>query len=100
MSVEEVFKAAHRELRPRTPLPEIKIEFFPFASLNHTARLHDNHLTIRVSYIFGDAPAEVFQALAMMLLAKLYRKKIDQSYQRVYRTFTLRNDIQERKRIA
>ena len=98
--LESIFKTAHRELRPRTAIPEIKIEFFPFAGLNHTARLHENRLTIRMSDIFTNAPAEVYQSLALILLAKLYRKKIDHSYHRTYRTFILTGDIQERARIV
>jgi len=86
--LESIFKRAHRELRPRTPIPEIKIEFFPFAGLNHTARLHENRLIIRVSDIFTDAPAEIYHSLALILLAKLYRKKIDHSYHRTYRNRT------------
>ena len=97
--LESIFKAAHRELRPRTPIPEFKIEFFPFAGLNHTARLHDNRLSVRVSDIFTDAPAEIYRSLALILLAKLYRKKIDQSHHRVYRTFILSELIQERARV-
>ena len=98
--LESIFKIAHRELRPRTPIPQIKIEFFPFAGLNHTARLHENHLAIRVSDVFTDAPPEVYRSLALILLAKLYRKKIDPSYHRAYRRFILTADIQERARIA
>ena len=98
--LETIFKTAHRELRPRTPIPEIKIEFFPFAGLNHTARLHANRLIIRVSDIFTDAPEEIYRSLALILLAKLYRKKIDQSYHQTYRTFILSDKIQERARIV
>ena len=83
-----------------TPIPEIKIEFFPFAGLNHTARLHANRLIIRVSDIFTDAPEEIYRSLALILLAKLYRKKIDQSYHQTYRTFILSDKIQERARIV
>jgi predicted metal-dependent hydrolase len=98
--LELIFKTAHREIRPRTPIPEIRIEFFPFAGLNHTARLQENRLKVRVSDIFKDAPAEVYRSLALILLARLYRKKIDSSYHRTYRTFILTEDIQERARIA
>ena len=95
-----IFAAAHRELRPRTPLPEIKIEFFPFAGLNHTVRLHENRLKVRLSDIFTDAPHDVYRSLAVILLAKLYRKTVDNSYHRTYRTFILTDDIQERARIV
>jgi predicted metal-dependent hydrolase len=97
-SLESIFTAAHRELRPRTPIPEIKVEFFPFAGLNHTARLNDGRLTVRVSDIFADAPSEVYHSLAVILLAKLYRKKIDTTHQNTYRAFILRTEIQERAR--
>jgi predicted metal-dependent hydrolase len=98
--LESIFKAAHRELRPRTPIPEFQIEFFPFAGLNHTARLRENRLSVRVSDIFTDAPTEIYRALALILLAKLYRKKIDHSHHRAYRIFILSESIQERARIA
>ena len=98
--LELIFAAAHRQLRPRTPLPEIKIEFFPFAGLNHTVRLHGTRLAIRLSDIFTDAPAEVFRSLALILLGKLYRKAIDSAYHRTYRNFILTEDIQERARIV
>jgi hypothetical protein len=100
MDLESIFRAAHRELRPRTPIPEITVEFFPFAGLNHTARLNNSRLAIRLSDIFTDAPADVFYSLALILLAKLYHKKIDNSYHRTYRTFILTGEIQERARIA
>jgi len=98
--LEEIFVEAHRQLRPRTPIPQLKIEFFPFVGLNHTARLHDNRLSVRVSDIFSDAPSDIYRSLALILLAKLYRKKIDDSHHRAYRTFILTEHIQERARIA
>ena len=79
-SLQSIFSAAHRELRPRTPIPKIKVEFFPFAGLNHTARLNEGRLTVRVSDIFVDAPADVYHSLALILLAKLYRKKVDTTH--------------------
>jgi hypothetical protein len=99
-NIESIFRTAHRELRPRTPIPEIKVEFFPFTGLNHTARLNDNRLAIRVSDIFTDAPAEIYHSLALILLAKLYRKRIDQYHHRTYRTFILSDPIQTRLRIV
>ena len=96
--LKSIFSTAHRELRPRTPLPEIKVEFFPFAGLNHTARLNEGRLTVRVSDIFTEAPPEVYHSLALILLARLYRKKVDSSHHNTYRSFILQSDIQERAR--
>ena len=95
-----IFSSVHRELKPRTPAPQIQVEFFPFAGINHTARLNEGRLKVRVSDLFEEAPDEVHRALAYILLAKLYRKKIDASIHRTYRAFILRHEIQERARLA
>jgi hypothetical protein len=100
VTLEEIFVSAHRELRPRTEVPEITIEFFPFAGLNHTARLRENRLRIRVSDIFTDAPSTVYHSLALILLSKLYRKRIDTAHHRAYRTFILEDHIQSRAQDA
>jgi len=96
--LESIFSTAHRQLRPRTPLPEIKVEFFPFAGLNHTAHLNEGRLNVRVSDVLIDAPPEVYRSLALILLAKLYRKKLDSTYHNTYRSFILSSEIQERAR--
>jgi len=98
--LEPIFMAAHSELKPRTPLPTVTIEYFPFAGLNHTAQFRENHLKVRVSDLFVDAPRPVIHALALILLAKLYRRKLASDVHATYRGFILTADIQERARIA
>jgi hypothetical protein len=100
MTLEPIFQRAHLLLKPRTPLPEIQVEFFPFAGLTHTARLRENRLLIRVSDLLVDAPEDVMRSLALILLAKIYRRNVDQSHHTVYRTFILDSDIQQRARTA
>jgi predicted metal-dependent hydrolase len=55
---------------------------------------------VRISDLFEGAPNEVGYALAVILLSKLYRKKIDSSVHRTYRAFILRNEVQEQARVA
>ena len=98
INLESVFQTAHRLLKPHTPIPQMRVEFFPFAGLSHTARLREGHLTIRISDIFRDAPFDVYHSLAVILLARLYRKKIDAEYHRIYRLFILGEEIQQRVR--
>jgi hypothetical protein len=95
-----IFRTAHVQLKPRTAPPEIHVEYFPFAGLNHTARLQQDRLLVRVSDIFTDAPREVIASLALILLAKLYRKRVDGGHHEIYRTFILRADVQQRAKAA
>ncbi|MBW8870352.1 MAG: M48 family metallopeptidase [Acidobacteriales bacterium] len=97
-------------MRPRTPVPELKVEFFSFASVNNTIRLREGRLLVRVSDLLEGAPDSVLKAIAHILLAKMYRKPIDREHAARYRRYVgsqhmsrqahLVRQIRGRKRIA
>jgi hypothetical protein len=98
--LEPIFQAAFSKLKPKTAVPRMHIEFFPFAGLTHTARLRDDLLYIRVSDLLADAPRQVVYSLALILLAKIYRRTVDNTHHATYRSFILTNPMQERARNA
>jgi predicted metal-dependent hydrolase len=100
LSLEPIFRAAHLKLKPRTRVPQMHVHFFPFAGLTHTARYRDEQLWIRVSDLFVDAPEQVVHALAVILLGKIYRRKVDSAHHDTYRSFILKSSMQERARHA
>lgn len=97
-SVEEIFLRVFRELRPRTPQPEFSIQFYPYANIDSTIRLNAERtrLRVRMSDVFEGAPAPVQEALAYILIAKLYRKPIPRKYNHRYRLFVNRADIRRK----
>jgi SprT-like family protein len=80
-----IFEESYRDLRPRAPLPGFRIEFFPFANVNHTIRLRDGEVRARLSDLLEGAPEGVLRALAHILLAKLYRHPIEPVHAARYR---------------
>ena len=72
-----IFHQAYRGLRPGAPVPELKIQFYSFANLNNTIRMREGRLYVRVSDLLQGAPEDVIEALAHILLAKMYRKPIE-----------------------
>lgn len=87
------FAAVHRELKPRTPVPPIEIRFHPFAHLNHTLRLREGRLLVRISDLLEAAPEPILEALAQILLRKLYRKPASEHYRERYRRYIHRREI-------
>ncbi len=83
-----IFSLAYRELRPRAPMPTLDVKFRRFVSLNTTIRLREGQLIVRLSDLLQAAPESVHQAIAHILLAKLYRKPIDRSHADRYRRYT------------
>lgn len=82
-----LFEHVYRELRPRAPLPEFEVRFFPFSNLNNTIRLRQGRLLVRLSDLLEGAPEPVLHAILHILLAKLYRKQIDEAHAARYRKF-------------
>jgi predicted metal-dependent hydrolase len=89
----DIFQEAFRELRPRAPIPELKIEFFAFANINNTIRLRDGRLLVRLSDLLEGAPEPVLRAIAYILLAKMYRKPIEREHTSRYRRYVSSHDI-------
>jgi predicted metal-dependent hydrolase len=82
-----IFEEAYRELRPRAPAPEFDIRFSAFANVNNTIRLREGTARVRISDLLEGAPASVLEALAHILLAKLYRKPIAPARAARYRRY-------------
>ncbi len=83
----ELFQETYRELRPRAPIPELRVEFFTFANINNTIRLREGRLLVRVSDLLEGAPDYVLRAIAHILLAKMYRRPIDREHSTRYRRY-------------
>jgi hypothetical protein len=89
----EIFRETYRDLRPATPVPELKIEFFAFANVNNTIRLREGRLLVRLSDLLEGAPDTVLHAIAHILLAKMYRKPIDRGHSARYRRYVASHEI-------
>jgi hypothetical protein len=72
-----IFQQEYRVIRPRAPMPLIVVRFRRFTSLNTTIRLREGKILVSLSDLLEGAPETVIQAIAHILLAKLYRKPID-----------------------
>jgi predicted metal-dependent hydrolase len=65
----------------------MKIDFFAFANINNTIRLRQGKLLIRLSDLLEGAPDSVLEAIAHILLAKMYRQPIDRGQSARYRKY-------------
>ena len=95
-TVEEIYLRVYRELRPRSPQPSVTVEYRPFANVNSFIRAEDGSVRVRMSDLLEGAPAPVHEALAHILLGKLYRKQIPGRYERRYRLFLNRADVRRK----
>ena len=96
----EIYARVFRELRPRTKAPAIRVEFRPFANADSFIRMTDAGLHVRVADVFEGAPAPVTEALAHILLGKLFRRPIARAYTHRYRLYLNRRDVRQRMHVV
>lgn len=90
-----IYARIFRQLRPRTPVPEIRVQFRRYASANAQVRLDKGVLLVRIADTLEGAPESVHEALAEILLAKLFRRPIPAHCNDRYRRYLNRRDIRE-----
>jgi len=91
----EIFARVHRELRPRTGVPPIAIEYKEFANADSRVRLENGRIEVKITDLLKGAPAPVTESLAQILLSKLYRKPVGRQYEHRYRLYLNRKDMRK-----
>ncbi len=99
-SAEEIYARVFRELKPRTAMPGLRVEFCRFANADSFIRLENGRLHVRITDLLEGAPAPVTEALAYILLGKLYRKPIPRIYTHRYRLYLNRRDMRRQMHLV
>src|SRR5277367_2089410 len=92
-SPEGIFLRVYREIRPRTPVPPMGVEYKAVANANSQVRMENGAISVRITDLLENAPAPVTEALAHILLGKLFRKPAARQYEHRYRLYLNRRDM-------
>jgi SprT-like family protein len=74
-------------------MPEFQVEFYAFANVNNTIRLREDVIHVRISDLLEGSPDTVIEAIAHILLAKIYRKPIQPLHSTRYRRYVSSHDM-------
>jgi hypothetical protein len=89
----DVFRRVFREMRPRTPLPSVRVQFKRYANANAQVVLKDGALEIKMADTLEPAPDTVIEALAEILLSKLFRRPVPAASNDRYRRYLNRHEV-------
>lgn len=76
--------------------PNFLVEFYPYANLVHTIRLREDSAYVRLSDILREAPLEVMESAAAILLGRLYRRHAPRELLTLYRNFSVERGTHRR----
>ncbi len=97
---EELYLRVHRALQPGAPVPAVTVTFKRYANANSRISLSGGRLLVHISDLLRGAPVAVHDALAHILLSKLYRRQPERNQMAVYRRYMNRADIRKTLQLA
>jgi hypothetical protein len=81
---------------PKRPAPPIHVSFYPYIGINHTIRIREGEVYVRVGEICREMPMPCHKGLAYILVGKLRGKKIPAGAREVYNAYIKSDFIREK----
>jgi hypothetical protein len=86
----ELFRRVFTRLRVKSPVVSIGARFHPFAGLRSTITLRNGAVKARVSDLLMEASPVVLEALAEILLARIFHRRPSREARECYLAYTFR----------
>src|SRR5579863_2224167 len=90
------FARVFRRMGLKRPLPEFQVEYRPFSSLRSTVRLRGNQLRVSISDLLAPSPPIVLEALAEILLGKVFRRRASREARECYLAYVFKESTRKR----
>lgn len=92
--IKNFYEEAFAHLKKQPQIPEIDVRFYPYIGINHTIRVRNNKVFVRLAEICREMPLNAQKALAFILVSKLLRKKVPPEAGKIYSNFIKTREIQ------
>ncbi len=93
---ERLFQRIYTRLGCQGRPPRFVVDYHPYSNLTHTIRLRDDTAYVRLSDALGGAPRVIVEAVAAVLLSRLYRRRAPAELLETYRHFSYAHSTRRR----
>ena len=83
-SLEEIYRQTFQAMDKSREAPPVEVRFYPYININHTIRVREGRVYVRIADMCQDMALEGQRALARILVAKLFRRRVPKSARAVY----------------
>lgn len=98
--IKELYVEAFGWFDPKRPKAPIHVSFYPYIGINHTIRVREGEVYVRIGEICREMPLACHKGLAYILVGKLLRKKIPAGAREVYSAYVKSDAIRERASVS
>lgn len=93
--IKKFYEEAFQTFDNKHDLPEIEVGFYPYIGINHTIRVRNGKIFVRIAELCRAMPLSEQKALAYILVAKILRKKVPPAAREVYTSFIKTAEIRD-----
>ena len=90
------YQEAFGALDSKRAMPEIDVRFYPYIGINHTIRIREGKIFVRITEICRDMPLPAHRGLAYILISKLLRKRVPHGAREVYSSYVKTAEIRDK----
>lgn len=90
------YEEAFEKLNTTSIVPPVEVSFYPYVGINHTIRVREGRVYVRIGEICRDMPGPYQRALAYILVAKLLRKRVPKQANDFYSSYIKSAEMRER----
>ena len=94
--IREFYEEAFRYYDPKRKMPVIEVSFYPYVGINHTIRIRDSVIFVRIGEICREMPGQPHRGLAYILVGKLLRKRLPTGAREVYSRYIKSAEVREK----
>src|SRR5262249_53536126 len=95
-AIAEIYRETFERLDPKRRPPAIEVRFYPYVGINHTIRVREGRVYVRIAEICHDMPMDAQRGLAVTLVGKLLGKKTRAELRQPYEDYVKTREIRER----
>jgi hypothetical protein len=94
--ITQIYRKILVAIDPVQDASKLTVEFYPYVGVSSRIRRREGAYFVRISDILKDAPAEFHEALAQILLKKLFRRRVPAKALEIYQAFLKQAAIHEK----
>ena len=96
VNIGKIYSEAFERLDPYRAPPQVSVRFYPYVGINHTIRVRQGHVYVRIAEICHDMPMDAHRGLAEILVRKLLRKRASKRTAEPYESYIRSIEVRER----
>lgn len=92
--IKKFYEEAFKIFDAKQKMSEISVSFYKYIGINHTIRVRNGIVFVRIADICREMPLNEQKALAFILVAKLLRKRVPFEARKIYSNYIKQQEIQ------